>query len=110
MTWDVEVEDPGTFEVVMYYALKPGDEGVAAELSFLENKLEAVLDEAHDPPLIGAEDDRTPRQESYTKHFKPLALGSLEMAAGRGELTLRAGEIPGNEAFEIHSLFLTRKP
>ena len=53
---------------------------------------------AHDPPLRGAEHDRVPRAgESYVKDFKPLSLGTVELPAGRGLLTLRATKVPGKQ-------------
>jgi len=108
VTWDVEVAEPGAFAVTLYYALAEGDEGVELELGFSGQTLNASLEEAHDVPLIGADDDRVPRQESYTKDFRPTELGALEMGAGRSPLTLRATRIPGDEALEVHSLVLTR--
>ena len=65
--------------------------------------------EAHDPPLRGAEHDRVPRQgESYVKDFKPLRLGAVTLAKGRGPLTLRATEIPGKQVMDVRGVTLTR--
>jgi len=108
VSWDVEVSTPGEFLVTLYYACADGDEGASIALSFLDASLEGVIAEAHDVPLIGSADDRVERQESYTKDFRPLELGRLEMEPGRGPLTLRATAIPGREALELHSLVLTR--
>jgi len=108
VSWDVEVSTPGEFLVTLYYACREGDEGSLVELSYLDSSLEARIDEPHDVPLIGGADDRVERQESYTKDFRPMELGHLELGRGRGPLTLRAKEIPGREALELHSLILTR--
>jgi arylsulfatase A-like enzyme len=109
VTWDIEVGEAGEFEVEAYYACSEKDLGATVELSFLGNATSAKVTEANDPPLIGAEHDRTPRQESYTKDFKPMSLGVLRMEKGRGKLTLRATEIPGKQAWEVAAVALTRK-
>ena len=48
------------------------------------------------------------RGESYMKDFKPLSLGVLELPAGRGQLTLRALEVPGKQVMEVRYVTLTR--
>jgi arylsulfatase A-like enzyme len=109
ISWDVEVERAGTFEVVVAYAVPAADAGATVEVSFLGDRLEAQFGEAHDPPLVGAGEDRSLRGESYTKEFRPLSLGSITLAAGRGELRLRAVRIPGSQAPEISALTLRRR-
>ena len=52
--------------------------------------------------------DRTPRAgESYVKEFKPLKLGVVELPRGRGELTLRATDIPGKGVIDVRAAVLT---
>ena len=63
----------------------------------------------HDPPLLGAAEDRVPRIESYDKDFKPMSLGTMRLPGGRGSLTLKALRIPGREAPEISAVALTRR-
>ncbi len=108
ITWSIEVGEAGEYEAVVYYACPPADTGSAIELSFGESRITARVDEAHDPPLIGAEQDRVPRMESYTKNFRPMELGVLTLPAAEGELVLRATEIPGSQAMEVQSIVLTR--
>ena len=63
---------------------------------------------AHDPPVIGARQDRTPRQESYVKDFKPLKLGQMTLAEGTGKLVLRALEKPESQVMEVRLIMFTR--
>jgi len=108
ITWDIEVATDGEYDVVIYYSCAAKNVGATIELSFNGGRLESQVAEAHDPPLQGAENDRTPRGgESYVKDFRPLSLGSLRMKKGRGQLTLRATEIPGDQAIDVRSLMLT---
>ena len=63
---------------------------------------------AHEPPAVGADNDRFPRSESYVKDFRPMDFGILELPRGRQELTLQAIEIPGEEAIEFRMLVFRR--
>ena len=108
ITWDVEVATAGKYEAVIYYTCPAADTGSTVELKFLNSRLESKVAEANDPPLRGAENDRVPRQsESYVKDFKPLRVGSMELKAGRGTLTLRALAVPGKQVMDVRSVVLT---
>lgn len=111
ITWEVEVGTPGRYEAVVYYTCPAADVGSTVELSLGESRLHATLTEAHDPPAYGAEHDRVPRRgESYMKDFKPWRMGTLELPAGRGTLTLRALKVPGKQVMEVRYVVLTRLP
>jgi arylsulfatase A-like enzyme len=111
ISWDIEVATPGHYEAVVYYTLAKSDAGCRVELGIEDSKVETKITEAHDPPLVGAKEDRVPRQgESYVKEFRPLTLGTIPLAKGRGTLTLRALEIPGESAIDVRDVVLTLKP
>jgi hypothetical protein len=42
------------------------------------------------------------------KDFKPLKLGSFDLKTGRGELTLRALKIPGQQVMDVRYIILDR--
>jgi arylsulfatase A-like enzyme len=107
ITWDVEVETSGKYEAVVFYTCPEEDVGSTVELSFGPAQVRSVLDQAHDPPLVGAEQDRVPRGESYVKDFKPMRLGVMDLDAGRGTLTLRATDMPGGQVMEVWRVQLT---
>ena len=106
LSFDVEVAASGTYEVALYYAAR--DAGAKFELSFNGAKLPFELKEAHDVPELGAARDRHPRMESYVKDFKAVTIGKIALEKGKGELILRATEIPGAEAMEFRLLTLKR--
>ncbi|WP_203329077.1 arylsulfatase [Candidatus Laterigemmans baculatus] len=111
ITWDVDVHTAGTYTVEVHYTCEADDVGAKLELSFADAALEAQVKEPHDPPLRGAEHDRASRgAESFVKDFRPLSLGQVELPAGRGALTLRATEIPGDEVIDVRRLVLTLQP
>ena len=110
ISWPVEVAISGNYEAEVYYACPADDVGSLVELSLNDSRLSARVAEAHEPPLRGSENDRVPRRESYVKDFKPLNFGTIHLERGRGELTLRALEIPAGQVMEFRLLMLTRIP
>ena len=108
ITWDAEVLSEGDFEVVIYYTCPEKDIGSTFELSFGSGKLTGKITEAHNPPLIGMENDRSERIESYVKDFKPLTVGIIHLDKGKGKLTLKALDIPGSQVMDFR-LMMFRK-
>lgn len=111
ITWDVEVIETGEYEAVVYYTCPEADLGSIFELSFNSATLKGKVTTANDPPLRGAENDRTSNRggESYVKDFKPMTVGTVRLEKGRGELALRATDIPGGQVMEVRLLFLNKK-
>lgn len=110
MTWDVEVLEAGNFEVELYYTCSAMDVGSVIQLSFRGSHIESSIDKANEPPLRGMEHDRYPRMESYVKDFIPIKLGTISLVKGRGQLTLKALDIPGREVAEVRLLLFKRIP
>ena len=108
ITWDVEVGAAGDYEVELWYACPEKDLGSTLELSLGSSRLRGRVEVAHDPPARGGENDRAVRTESLVKDFRPMKLGVIWLEQGRGELTLRAPEIPGGQAMEFRQLTLRR--
>ncbi len=109
ITWNVEVLVDGRFEAVLYATCAEADTGSLVELRLGDQTVAGRITEAHDPPLIGMEHDRVERIESYVKDFRPMVLGTFELTAGSGTLTLQALEIPGEQAMDFRLLTLRRR-
>ncbi|MEO0448016.1 MAG: arylsulfatase, partial [Verrucomicrobiota bacterium] len=107
ITWEVDVLSEGEFQVDLQYACPDADAGSAFALTLGDSILRFSL-EAHDVPERGAENDRSPRSESYVKDFRTVTLGTLALKKGPDTLTLQATEIPGETAMEFRLLQLTR--
>ena len=108
ITWPVDLIADGKYAVDVYYTCPAGDVGSTIELSFGDARVRGQLRVSNDPPLAGAEHDRSPRAESYVKEFTPLRLGTIALRRGGGELTLRAIDIPGAQVMDFRLLMLTR--
>jgi hypothetical protein len=111
ITWDIDVLNAGEYEAVVYYTCPRKDIGSTVELRLNESRVQGKVTEPHDPPLVGAEFDRVPRSgESYVKEFKPLRLGVFRLAKGRGQLTLRAPDVPGRSVMDVRAVMLRLLP
>lgn len=110
ITFDVDVLTAGRYEAVVEYACPKADVGSTVELAFNGATVRGKIITPHDPPLIGASDDRSPRGESLVKDFKLLSLGVIDLPAGRGTMTLRATDVPGSQVAEFRRLTLIRVP
>ncbi len=108
MTWNIEVANSGNYKAEIYYACPKKDLGSTVELEFNGSRVSGKVTKANNPPLIGASFDRVERgSESYVKDFKPMSLGKFKLKKGKGTLTLRALEIPGDQAMEVRLVMLT---
>lgn len=108
ITWQAEVAQSGSYEVELFYTCDPKDVGSTVQLSFGDSVLKGKIQRAAQSELIGASEDRSPRMESYTQDWGRMTLGRIDLTAGKGELQLRALEIPGNEVMDFRLLLLRR--
>jgi arylsulfatase A-like enzyme len=108
ISWDVEVLAGGEYDVEIYYSCPAADVGSTIELRCGDSRLQGKVSQSHDPPLIGAANDRVERQESYVKDFKPLEMGRIALHPGRARMTLHATDIPGSQVMEMRLVMLTR--
>jgi hypothetical protein len=109
ITFDAEVVEEGDFEVVVYYTCDAEDVGSTVSLSFGDNEQTFKISEAHESPLLGAENDRFERIESYEQDFRPMNAGMLHLPQGKGTLTLKALDIPGEQVMDFRLLLLRRQ-
>ena len=109
ITFDVEVVEEGDFEAVVYYTCSPKNVGSTVALSFQGAQQTFTVDDAHDQSLRGAAHDRSPRIESYEQDFRPINAGTIRLAKGKGTLTLKALDIPGQEVMDFRLLLLRRE-
>jgi hypothetical protein len=108
ITWDVEVAHSGKYAVEVYYACPKPDVGATIRLTLNDESLSARVKKSHDPPFIGAAQDRVKRVEGDIRYFKSMTLGTMDLKKGSGVLTLDAPEIPGSQAMEMRLLMFTK--
>lgn len=108
ITWNIDVLQDGNFDVLLYYTCQEKNLGAIIQLSDGTNAISKQITTAHNPPVIGQENDRILRQESYVKDFIPLDMGTIHLNQGMATLSLKALEIPGTEAIDFRLLMLNR--
>jgi len=108
ISWPVEVMQSGKYRAEVYYCLAKDNVGVELQLSMDAHRINKVVNEANDPPALGAENDRSVRGESLVKDFKALDMGVIELDRGVGRIELQTVEMPGKESIEFRLLMLTR--
>lgn len=108
ITWNSDVLASGDFKATIYYTAKPASVGSTFYLKQGNKRLESKIEEAYDPPFIGVEFDRFPRQESYEKEFKALEMGIIHLDKGRSTISLHGSEIKGPELMDFRLLVLER--
>lgn len=108
ITWDIEVNTSGVYDVTIDYTCPVPDAGSTVELSFNGAKLAGKVAPGWDPPLYTNQDTiPRPPAESKMKEFRLLNLGTIRLEKGRGPLTLRATEIPGKSVMDMRQVALT---
>lgn len=110
-TWNIEVVTAGTYVVTVDYTCPLADAGSTVELTFEESRLRGKIASGWDPPLLTGQDvvPRGEHGESIMKDFHSLKLGEIKLEPGKGELKLRAIDIPGKSVMDLRRLTLTLK-
>ena len=108
LSWDVDVLTPGIYEAVVYYTAESDAIGSVIQLSLGNNVVVQTILKAHDPDLVGMENDRYPRIESYTKEFRSLVLGEIDLVGGRNNLELRALKKTGVKVIDVEGIQFRR--
>ena len=108
--WNIEVATAGTYVVTLDYACAAADVGSQIEFSFGGARLRGKVSEAFDSPLK-PEQDTLPRPsaESVMRDFQTMTLGEVRLEPGKGELKLRATDIPGKSVMDLRRVTLTLK-
>ena len=109
MTWDIDVHTAGEYEASIEYVCPVADAGSKIELSFGDGKSTGVVTPGWYPRLLDDQDRASRKGESFMRDFHTLKLGTIRLSAGRGLLTLRALEIPGQSVAEVLRVTLTLK-
>lgn len=108
LTWEVEVLADGQFEVEIYYTCEEDAVGSILSLRMGGDVLEGKVVAPFTPQLVGAEEDRVPRQESYEQKWGKMSLGKISLSKGSGKLSLKALQIPKGKVMDFRLMTLTR--
>lgn len=111
VVWNIEVLEPGTYEILMQYNAPPSSVGSWVEVTYGDVVIQAKVDKEFVGKAYGNENDRVERHgESLMKPFVTLSLGRVELKPSSGECKLQLKEIQGNEGLEIQGIEFIRMP
>ncbi len=80
MTWDIDVNTTGDYDVEILYTCPLADAGSTIELTFNGAKLTGKFAPGWDPPLYTNQDTiPRPNGESQMKEFRALNLGLMRL-------------------------------
>jgi len=106
--WDAQVAAAGDYKVQVYYTCPEDAVGSIIEVSFGDSALKGMITAAHNPPLLGPENDRFKRVEAPVKDFKPLHLGTIRLKKGKGRLAIKALKKTGAQVMDFRLMMLER--
>jgi arylsulfatase A-like enzyme len=87
ISWNLNVLDPGSYEVFLEYTALENQVGTELVLRFRESKISVKIAQAFEGKIIPSP-DRVPRKEAPEKTWKTIPIGTLEMEEGSGNLSL----------------------
>ncbi|AMQ54836.1 arylsulfatase [Algoriphagus sanaruensis] len=108
LTWEVDVLADGEFEVEVYYTCEADFLGSTLHLQMGDASLQGKVMDSYGQQLIGADEDRVLRQESYEQNWGKMKLGKIKLVKGIGQLTLKAIDIPKGKVMDFRLMTLTR--
>lgn len=108
LTWDTDILTSGEYKATVFYTCKNSAVGSILLLNQGENEVRTVIKEAHDSEFLNVEYDRSPRDESFEKDYKPMEIGTIQLDKGHHPITMKASEIKGPEFIEVRLLVLER--
>jgi arylsulfatase A len=107
VTWDIDVVHAGRYEVALQYICAEDNLGSTIRVEAAGKSLEAKLTEPMKPNVVPSP-DRHPRKEVPERRWAIFPLGTLELPEGRTTLTIRATDIPGQEAMDLKAAVVRR--
>ena len=104
--WEIDVLEDGINNIELYYTLEKESVGTEIALEFENQIIKKTIDEFHDPNLVGFEEDKIERIESYTKDFKKIKIGKMSFKKGLSRLKLKTTKKVGKKSIDFRLLIL----
>lgn len=112
ITWQVDVLEAAEYEATVFYTCAEGNQGVTVQLEAeypgTTRTTETIITEVFDPPLYDKSKERVEQSHYFVKDFRPQKLGTVRLQAGRAVLRLKAANLQGTQAIDVHSIELNR--
>ncbi len=105
ISWELNVLDPGRYEVFLEYTASEDQVGSELSLRFGDSEIPFKITEAFEGKIIPSP-DRVPRKEAPEKTWKTIPIGAIMMSQGKGSLSLAAKKISSGGVGDIFSVRL----
>lgn len=105
ISWHVDIGRPGQYEVILHYTCR--DDDVGCRICLQDERgpsVAADITTAFDPPLYDKSKERVEKSHYFVKDFRPLRLGKFHLDSGETTLQLRAEQLVGERAVDVHSI------
>ena len=106
VNWDLNVIDPGDYEIQLQYLCPQADAGSKIEVLAGGRSFPAVV--AATPIIALPSPDRVPRKEAYEMKWSFLKPGTVHLDKGPAKIEVKALEKPGEEVMQLKALWLFR--
>ena len=94
VTWNIEIMQPGSYEVTLNLRCPPGNEGSLVRVSIGEKYL----------------DRKVPVAETKIGEWREVSWGSLQLTPGKYKLNIRAVGVAGRKVMELGSVVMSFTP
>jgi arylsulfatase A-like enzyme len=107
MVWNLDVVRAGRYQVTVHHTCPADSVGSILEVQIGASRLQAMIAQAWDPPLLTNQDTLPrPPAESTMKRFKPWNLGEIHLERGTTTLRLKASKITGTTVMDVRQIDL----
>lgn len=106
--WALDVQNAGSYEVILKYTLEDGNEGVKLDIETDSDTVTSTISEVHDPKIVESP-DRVERGEVYEKNWAEHSAGIIELEKGIQNISIKAVDIPGEKSIDLKTVILQRK-
>ncbi len=104
--WTVDTHESGVYQVKILYTCKESSVGKKLIVSCKDKSCMTIIKESFDPSL-DKNLDYSPRVESYTKAFKELYIGELEIQKGLNDIILSSSDNDGTHICDVRAIIVS---
>lgn len=114
VSWEVDVDTGGPFDVDLVYACPESSRGTTVSLTSVDtgtpdSATTATITNAFDSPITGRPERTTPKGERKTRTFATMSLGTICLPAGPNVLQLRITSPSSSSPVDVDAIRLHRR-
>lgn len=107
--WNIRVEESGTYQVLMEYALAPENVGVSLDIAIGDAELAYTVDVPFEHSEYVNYDRVLRDVEAPETNWASTIIGQVSLSKGEMQLTVKSKSIPGLKSIELKSVQLIKQ-